>query len=108
MYGYTVCAVRFKVYLLRRRGRRLPWRDVQNGKTYAGTLITHVEQHNGEQYKVLQLQPSDPMSTDKPPPLYEAQLVGFATLAIRLRGFERVEGEAGGYGVVQEWHVELP
>jgi hypothetical protein len=27
-------------------------------------------------------------------------------MAFRLRGFERVEGQDGGYGVVQEWHVE--
>jgi hypothetical protein len=41
-----------------------------------------------------------------PPRLYEAQLLGFATLAFRLRGFERVESQDGGHGVVQEWHVE--
>ncbi len=55
---------------------------------------------------MLQLQPSDPMSSDKPPPLYEPVLLGFAPIAFRLRGFERVEAPAGGYGVVQEWHVE--
>ena len=98
--------MRFKVYLLRRRGRRLSRRDVFNGRTYTGTLVSHVEPHNGEQYNVLQLQPSDPMSTDRPPTLYEPVLLGFAPLAFRLRGFERVEGRDGGYGVVQEWHVE--
>jgi hypothetical protein len=96
----------FKVYLLRRRGYRLPWRDVQNGPTYTGRLATHVEQHNGEHYRVLNLQPSDPMSENGPPALYEPVLLGFAPLAFRLRGFERVEGSDGGYGVVQEWHVE--
>jgi hypothetical protein len=29
-----------------------------------------------------------------------------APVASRLRGFERVEGEDGGYGVVQKWHLE--
>jgi hypothetical protein len=98
--------VHFKVYLLRRRGRRLPWREVQNGRTYLGRLVTHLEQHNGEQYSVLQLEPSDPMSADRPPALYEPVLLGFAPLAFRLRGFERIEGEDGGYSVVREWHVE--
>jgi hypothetical protein len=39
--------MRFKVYLLRSRGRRRPWRDVKNGRT--GRLVSHVEPHNGEQ-----------------------------------------------------------
>ena len=98
--------MRFKVYLLRRRGRRRPWRDVKNGRTYTGALVSHTEPHNGAQYNVLQLQPSDPMSADRPPKLYEPVLLGFAPLAFRLRGFERVDGRDGGYGVVQEWHVE--
>jgi hypothetical protein len=100
--------MRFKVYLLRRRGRRLPPRDVQNGPTYIGRLVTHFERHKDEQYSVLQLEPSDPMSADRPPALYEPVLLGFAPLAFRLRGFERVEGPDGGYSVVQEWHCEQP
>ena len=96
--------MRFRVYLLRRRGRRRAWRDVKNG--HSGSLVTQLEQHNGERYSVLNLEPSDPMSTERPPPLYEPVLLGFAPLAFRLRGFERVEGRDGGYGVVQEWHVE--
>jgi hypothetical protein len=100
--------MRFKVYLLRHRGRRLSWREVKNGRSYVGTLITHVETHGGEQYNVLCVAPSGPMSTDVPPPLYEPVLLGFAPLAIRLRGFERVGGAHGGQGVVQEWHVEEP
>ena len=103
---YTVSGMRFKVYLLRQRGRRRPWRDVKNGRAYTGTLVSHVEQHKGRQYSVLQLEQRDPMSADRPPPLYEPVLLGFAPLAFRLRGFERVEGQDGGYGVVQEWHVE--
>jgi hypothetical protein len=42
------------------------------------------------------------------PPLYEAILLGFAPMAFRLRGFERVEGGREAYAVVQEWHCELP
>jgi hypothetical protein len=100
--------MRFKVFLLRSRGRRLPWRDVKNGKTYVGTLTTRVVEHNGERYSALDVLPADPMSSDRPPPLYEPVLLGFAPLAFRLRGFERVEGLDGGWGVVQEWHCEEP
>ena len=100
--------MRFKIYLLRRRGRRLSWREAQNGPTYVGTLVTHTQEHGRERYNVTEVQPDDPMSTDRPPPLYEAVLLGFAPIAFRLRGFERVEGPDGGYSVVQEWHVEEP
>lgn len=98
--------MRFKVYLLRCRGRRLPWREVKNGPTYTGRLATNIEQRNRESYRVLNLEPSDPMSEDRPPALYEPVLLSFAPLAFRLRGFERVQGQDGGCGVVQEWHVE--
>lgn len=100
--------MRFKVYLLRRRGRRLPWREAQNGTTYTGVLVTHYENLGGERYTILQLHPSDPMDPRKPPPLYEPVLLGFAPLAFRVRGFERVDTQEGGFGVVQEWHVEEP
>jgi len=69
-------------------------------------LVTHVEQHNGEPYRVLQLEPTHPMPTVRPPRLHEPVLLGFAPLAFWLRGFERVEDQDGGYSVVQEWHVE--
>jgi len=32
--------------------------------------------------------------------------VGFAPIAFRLRGFERMEEPGGARSVVQEWHVE--
>ena len=98
--------MRFKVYLLRQRGRRLPWREAQNGPAYVGTLVTHREEHGGERYNVTTLQPDDPMSTDRPPPLCEAVLLGFAPIAFRLRGFERVGQGDNAYSVVQEWRVE--
>jgi hypothetical protein len=100
--------MKFKVYILRKRGRRLSWRDAQNGRAYLGTLVTHSEEHGGERYTVLQLQPADPQSNDKPPPLFEPTLVGFAPVAFRLRGFERIESATGPFSVVQEWHCELP
>ena len=47
-------------------------------------------------------------SSGEVPKLYEAVLLGFAPIAFRLRGFERVEGPDGGSAVVQEWHCEMP
>jgi hypothetical protein len=40
------------------------------------------------------------------PKLYEPVLIGFAPQAFRLRGFERINGPDGSYGVIQEWHIE--
>lgn len=113
LYAHPVMAVqghmRFKVYLLRQRGRRLPWREAKNGPVYVGTLVTHMEERGGERYKVTQLQPdAGPMSQERPPDLYEAQVIGFAPIAFRLRGFERLDGPDGGCSVLQEWHVEEP
>lgn len=101
-------AVRFKVYLLRRRGRRIPWRDVVNGPCHVGDVITHAVDIGSERYAVATLRPLDPAAAAPIPDLYEPVLIGFFTLAFRLRGFERVESTAGHFSVVQEWHCELP
>jgi|SRR5690349_5662362 hypothetical protein len=98
--------MRFRVYLLRQRGRRIPWRDLKNGRTYLGTLTTCVFDKKGERYNAVEVVPADPMSADRPPPLYEPVLLGFAPLAFRLRGFERVDAPDGSYAAVQEWYCE--
>lgn len=101
--------VRFKIIPLRRRGRRLSLRDARNASPgYVGRLVTHVEEAGGWEYKVTRLQPDDPLPAGRMPELWEAVLVGFAPLAFRLRGYERMQGPDGEYSVVQEWHVEEP
>jgi hypothetical protein len=100
--------VRFKVYLLRHRGRRLAWRDVLNGPTYFGDVISHQVTIGEERFKVLTLRSDDPAVPSPVAPLYEAVLLGFSPLAVRIRGFERIERDTGAYAVVQEWHCEAP
>jgi hypothetical protein len=100
--------VRFKVYLLRQRGRRLPWRSVVNGPRHVGDLVTHTVDIAGQRYSVATLRPLDPVAELPIPELYEPILLGFSPLAFRLRGFERIESTAGHFSVVQEWHCELP
>lgn len=100
--------MRFKVYRLRRRGRRLPWREVINGPAFVGELISHAVEAGGERYNMLTLRPLDPMAPPLIPDLYEPVLLRFAPLAFRLRGYERVEGEGAPFSVVQEWHCEAP
>jgi hypothetical protein len=73
--------MRFKVILLRERGRRLPWREARNRPTYIGQVTTHLESAGGEQYRVTTLRPEDPVAPPLVPSLYEAALIGFATLS---------------------------
>src|SRR2546421_566323 len=100
--------MRFRIYQLRRRGRRLPWPEVKNGPSYVGDLRSHTADHNGERYHVMHLVPDDGPMALGIIELYEPTLLSFAPLAFRVRGFERVEDGDGGYGVVQEWHCEAP
>ena len=100
--------MRFKVYLLRYRGRRLPWREVVNGPKYVGDLISEQIRVGEDRYTVISLRPADPVATSPIPMLYEPVLLGFFTLAFRLRGFESVTRGTASFGVVQEWHCELP
>ena len=101
--------MRFKVYLLRRAGRRLAWRDVVNDAPHTGELITHVVASRGRQYHAASLRPvAAPAGPPSIPDLYEPVLLGFSSLAFRLRGYERLEERDGVRAVVQEWHIELP
>ena len=100
--------MRFKVYLLRRRGRLLLWREVVNGPSFVGDLSTHEVTRGKQRYMVATLRDGDPIAGSKVPELYEPVFTRMATLAFRLRGFERVETGEGSVAVVQEWHCEVP
>jgi hypothetical protein len=99
----------FRVYPMRQRGRRLPWRKVQNGPSYVGVLISHTTKHGGGTYSVVALQSGRLAEKEKPlPDLYEPALVLFAPNAFVLRGYERLETPEGAIGVVQEWQCRDP
>jgi hypothetical protein len=98
----------FKIRPLRVRGRRLAWREIQNGPVYEGDLRTYQMQTGSHWVKAATLARRDPAAHSFMPDLFEPVLVGVAPLAIQLRGIERHEGPGGRYSVVQEWHCELP
>ena len=101
--------MRFRVYRLRRAGRRLDWRDVVNGTPHVGELITHVVATRGRQYSALSLRPIDaPAGEPAIPDLFEPVLLSVSSLALRLRGYERLDEREGTRAVLQEWHCELP
>ena len=97
----------FKVSPLRRKGRKLPCREVQNGPAYSGDLITHIREVNGELLVAATLiNPVSPATDALLPELHQPVLVWVTPLALRLRGFERCEDQEGAFSVVQEWHCE--
>ena len=101
--------MRFQVLPLRRRGHKLPWRQVMNGPSYAGDLITFVREVSGELIVVATLTNTEsPATQSLLPELYQPVLVWMSPLALRLRGYERCENGEWGFSVVQEWHCELP
>jgi hypothetical protein len=86
----------------------LAWREVVNGPKYVGDLVSEHITIGAERYNVISLRAEDPVAPSPVPPLYEPVLFGVFTLALRLRGFESVNRGTGSFGVVQEWHCELP
>ena len=96
--------MRCRVYLLRRRGRRLPWREVADGPSFEGDLRTYYLTLANARYFVAQLLgPGDAFRKPLLPQLYEPVLTNLGNNVLVLRGFER-EGEAA---MVQEWRCEV-
>lgn len=100
--------MQFRVYPLRLRGRRLTWRDVRNGPSYVGELLTHERQSKAGRFIVATLHdPLNHVAGPLLPDLYEPVLTGFSPLAFRLRGIERHDSPEGPIAVIQEWHCEF-
>jgi hypothetical protein len=93
---------------MRRRGRRLPWREIQNSPSYVGDLVSYRIRHGEQDYNAISLRSGSPAESKVLPDLYEPVLEGFAVLAFVLRGYERVETPDGPIAVVQEWHCKNP
>lgn len=85
--------MRLLVRPLRIRGRRLPWRNVQNGPAYEGDLVVTYEAmgKNGRTVAAT-LAGRDPTSAKPLPDVYEPVLVSVAPSALRLRGFGATMG----------------
>ena len=96
--------MRCRVYLLRRRGRRLPWREVCNGPSFEGDLSTHYLSLENARYLVATLiARGDVRCKPLLPELYEPVLTSVGQGWLLLRGYERVSDAA----VVQEWRCEV-
>lgn len=100
--------MQFRIRSMRKRGRRLPWREIENGPSFVGTLQSYRVKHGEQDYNALGLSAGTPAEAKPLPDLYEPTLVLFAQNAFVIRGFERVESEQGAIGVVQEWSCRDP
>jgi len=92
-----------EVRLIRFRGRRLSWSDIDHGKAYRGELRTVCAAGGGDRPVAAQLLKLDGLATHLIPDLHEPALTGFGDQAFYLRGIERLVLDDGVYGVVQEW-----
>ena len=105
LYACTAClSMRARVTLMRRRGVRLPDREISSARTFEGNLTAAYLRQCF--YATLH----DPMrQVGGPiiPDLYDAVLVGVGNDALLLRGIERIPTAEGGLGVVQEWRCEI-
>ena len=98
--------MRCRVYPLRRRGRRLPWREVSNGPSFEGNLSTHYLTLPDARYFVATLvAPGDALCKPILPDLYEPVLTSIGNGSLLLRGFERPSDDAP--ATVQEWRCEV-
>ena len=93
---------------MRKRGRRLPWREIENGPSFIGTLVSYRIRHGDQDFQAVALQSGSPAEGKPLEDLYEPVLVGFAPNAFVLRGYERLESSEAVVGVVQEWHCKSP
>jgi hypothetical protein len=89
---------------MRRRGVRLPGRDIVNSPTFEGELsAAYVRQHFFARLR----DPHSNVNAAVLPDLYEAVLIGLGSDLLILRGIERIDTPQGRMAVVQEWRCEL-
>jgi len=97
-----------RVYLLRRRGSRLPWREIVNGTAYDGELRTHYLTLASVCYFVASfLAFGDALCRPLVPELWEPALVSAGNGFLVLRGYERLGTAQEAPAVVQEWRCEV-
>lgn len=89
--------------LMRYHGRRIPWRDIDNGPVFRGHLQTVVAHGGGDRPITAYLLSPDGMARHLVPDLHEPVFTGVGQDVFHLRGIERLELESGVHGVVQEW-----
>jgi hypothetical protein len=93
-----------EVRKIRHRGRKLPWRDVENSAPLVGDLDLSSTRYRAGSVASLTLQDRNiKIEAGRLGVLYEPQLTGLGNGRMVFRGIESVDGTA----YVQEWWVDV-
>lgn len=90
------------VHLLRFQGRRLPWRDIENGRAYRGALRS-IGVRGAARPTEVPLMTAGGITQPLLPALHDPRLGGVSSDAFFIRGIERLGLPVGVCAVVQEW-----
>lgn len=91
--------------LMRDRGRRLPWRQIDGGPACVGKLQL-VCYPGSDRPTAAYLLDIGAQVRHLVPDLHEPMIISFGTDSFRLRGIERIELDGGVHAVVQEWYCK--
>jgi len=98
--------MKWRVRLMRKAGRRIPWKILINEPGLVGTIRTHSCTYGDQEpYSVAVLRESDSPIAEGIE-LIEPQLLMLGDQALILRGYELLNNQAGPFTVLQEWRCE--
>jgi hypothetical protein len=96
--------MKWRVRLMRKVGRRIPWKILDNEPGLVGTIHTHYCSYaDQERYKVAALTCGKVHAEIE---LIEPQLLDLGDRVLILRGYERLQSDEGPFTVLQEWRCE--
>ena len=97
--------MKWRVRLMRKAGRRIPWKILINEPGLVGTVRTHVCNYgNRGPFKVAVLTGDSTVAPGIE--LIEPQLLDLGDQVLILRGYERLASDEGPFTVLQEWRCE--
>jgi hypothetical protein len=98
--------MKWRVRLLRKAGRRIPWKSLVHDPGQVGTIRTQVCSYGSQgPFAVAVLSGESASANDIE--LLEPKLHMMCDEALILRGFERLQNDHGPLTVLQEWRCEL-
>jgi len=98
-----------RVFLMRRHGRKLPWREALNVAPLVGSLTMYrVSWRGGSETQALTVRnPANQTEAGSLATLFEPVLTNIGNGVMVFRGIERIDREDGPAGYAQEWRCEV-
>jgi hypothetical protein len=98
--------MKWRVRLMRKAGRRIPWKIVINDPGHVGTIRTQVCTYGSQEpYSIAVLSGESVIANELE--LLEPQLLMLGDQALILRGYERLRDDEGRFTLLQEWRCEI-